>query len=125
MTVCLIEIWRPRPEWYKASEEEKRDFISQFPRFVEDLGKRGIVVRGSYRCRFGSEWDMFAVIEMPDYETVEYMAELVEDLGWNRYFEQVNVVGRHIDQLDYERHLLAPKGQRPKDKSYVSKERLG
>jgi len=127
MTVGIFEIWRPRPEWYALSDEEKRDFISQFPSFQEAVAERGAVdiAKGSYRCRIGSEWDTFSFYEVPDYETAEYLAEVGDALGWHRYFEHVFIVGRKITQLEFERYLLKPRGQLPRHKSYVSKERLG
>ncbi len=108
MAYTLVEIWRPRPEWYALSKERKQNLVSKGGELIGKIIGKGAKVIGSYRCRANSEggWDMIGLWEMPSFDLVVELAEAVEKLGWNRYFEQVNMVGKSIPLEDYFKSLL-------------------
>jgi len=127
MTIGIFEIWKPRPEWYALSDEEKRDFISQFPSFFKAVAEKGAVdiAKGSYLCRLGSEWETFSLTEVSDYESAAYYAEVGDALGWHQYFDHLFIVGHKVSQLEFDQHLMKSRGQLQKHQNYVAKERLG
>jgi len=49
---------------------------------------------------------MLAYWEIPSYDLVNELAEQLERMGWNRYFEQINFVGTAITAENYMKSLL-------------------
>lgn len=108
MSYVLAEIWRPRPEWYSLPRQQKEKLVSRGGELIGEVVKKGAKVVGAYRCRATSDggWDMIGIWEMPSFELVSELAKLTEKLGWNRYFEQINVVGERIELEEYFSGLL-------------------
>lgn len=105
----LVEIWRPRPEWHDLTRAEKQEFHVKAQSVIQTVLGKGAKLLGIHRCRALSEggWDVFAYWQMPDIDLVVELAERLERMGWNRYFEQVNHVGKTITAEEYFEGLLA------------------
>lgn len=104
----LVEIWRPRPEWYALPRAQKEKFLAKAGEVIGIVEGKGAKITGLSRCRAGSEggWEMVGFWEMPNYEIVVELAERIEKVGWNRYFEQINMVGTSITPEAYFNGLL-------------------
>jgi hypothetical protein len=105
----LIEIWRTRPEWFQLSKTEKQAFIDRGGAVLGALAEKGAKMMGLHRCRSLSEggWDLFAYWQVPNIDLVVELAEGLDRMGWNRYFEQINFVGKNITTEEYFADLLA------------------
>jgi hypothetical protein len=110
MAACsLVEIWRPRPEWYALTKSQKQDLLGKGAAVIESVTKKGAKLVGIHRCRALSEggWDVFAYWEMPSIDLAVELSERIEQqLDWSRYFEQVNYVGKTISTEEYFAGLL-------------------
>jgi len=104
----LVETWRPRPEWYALSKEQKSEFVEQVSALLSGFVDKGAKVLGLGRCRALSEsgWDATGFWEMPNAEMVIELAEAVERLGWNHYFDQINTVSSVSSPAEYFGSLL-------------------
>ena len=104
----LLEIWRPRPEWYALPNQKKQQFIARSGEVLGSVIEKGAKILGVYRCRAASShgWDMLGYWEMPNYELVNDLAEQLDKMGWNRYFEQINYIGTATTAEDYMKSLL-------------------
>jgi len=94
MKYGLMETWRPRPEWFALSAEEKEKFIESIRENVDTLEKRGNKLLGIYWTMPTSSWDGMAFWECPDAESMEAVAEGSFSHDWYRYFEGSNIAGR-------------------------------
>lgn len=104
----LVEIWRPRPEWYALPKSEKEKFITKAGEVIGVVMGKGAKITGISKCRAASEggWDVMGTWEMPNFELVTELAERIEKVGWNRYFEQINMVGTNTTPESYFAGLL-------------------
>ena len=104
----LIEIWRPRPEWHELTQAQKKEFQAEAQAVLQTLFGKGAKLLGIHRCRALSEggWDVFAYWQMPNMDLVVELSERLEKVGWNRYFEQLNYVGKTITAEEYSESLL-------------------
>jgi len=104
----LIEIWRPRPEWYALPKSQKEKFLAKAGDTIAVMMEKGAKITGISRCRAASEggWDVMGTWEMPSFELITELAERIEKVGWNRYFEQINMVGTSTTPQDYFASLL-------------------
>ncbi len=104
----LVEIWRPRPEWYALPKAQKEKFLAKAQEVIGVVMAKGAKITGLSRCRAASEggWDMVGFWEMPNYEVIAELAERIEKVGWNRYFEQINMVGTNTSPEAYFKSLL-------------------
>jgi hypothetical protein len=110
MSACsLVEIWRPRPEWYGLNRSQRQEFLDKGKAAIEAVAGKGANLIGVHRCRAISEggWDVFACWQMPSLDLAVELSERIEAIGWNRYFEQVNLVGKTISTEEYFESLLA------------------
>ena len=89
----LIELFRPKGNWYRLSPEEKASFFEKVSNSLKRAEAAGGKLHGPYRCRWSSEWDMFAFWEVSNLQDVQALAQDAEDMGWFEYFEQLNLVG--------------------------------
>ena len=109
MEACsLVEIWRTRPEWFQLNRSQKQEFLNKGHAIIEMVSGKGAKLIGIHRCRAVSEggWDLFAYWQMPNIDLVVELAERLDRIGWNRYFEQVNYVGKTITAEQYFADLL-------------------
>ncbi len=108
----LVEIWRTRPEWHDLTRAEKEEFHVKAQAVIQTALAKGAKLLGIHRCRALSEggWDVFAYWEMPHVDLIVELAERLDQMGWNRYFEQVNYVGKTITAEEYFEGLLGGKG---------------
>jgi hypothetical protein len=97
-TYTLLEIWKPRPEWYALPNAHKRKFIGKIRETLGTLDQSGAKLLGLWRCRATSErgWDVMAYWQFPSFQAIEELIDGNEKFGWNRYFEQINMVGKSI-----------------------------
>jgi hypothetical protein len=104
----LVEIWRPRPEWHELTQAQKKEFQAAAQAVLQTLFSKGAKLLGIHRCRALSEggWDVFAYWQMPNMDLVVELSERLEKVGWNRYFEQLNYVGKTITAEEYSASLL-------------------
>jgi len=102
----LVEFWRPRPEWYALSREEKERFVEGIRENVSSLEKRGAKLLGVYLCRGSSDWDGMAFWECPNIEMAEAVAEGSESHRWYHYFEGSNFVGNVQSLEDWVKHVM-------------------
>lgn len=104
----LVEIWRTRPEWFALSQTQRQEFLSKGQAILQSLAEKGAKLLGIHRCRALSEggWDLFAYWQMPTLDLVVEIAERLDRIGWNRYFDQVNYVGKTITTEEYFAGLL-------------------
>ncbi len=109
MSACsLVEIWRPRPQWYALSRSQREEFLEKGKAAIGGVAVKGANLLGVHRCRALSEggWDVFAYWQMPSIDVAVELSERIEKIGWNRYFEQVNLVGKTISTEEYFESLL-------------------
>jgi hypothetical protein len=104
----LLEIWRPRPEWYALSTQKKKDFVARSGEILSAVIGKGAKIIGVYRCRAASSegWDMLGYWEMPSFDLIGELADRLDKMGWNRYFEQINLVGTATTAEDYMKSLV-------------------
>ena len=102
----LVEMFRPRPEWYALSRDARQAFLDNCRREIERLLAGGVRFVGVYAGRWTGEWHGFSVCECPSAEAAEDWIEAAERAGWFRYFEQVNVAGRKMSLQEYFRSLV-------------------
>lgn len=104
----LLEIWRTRPEWHELSRSQKQEFLQKGQAVLQLMSERGAKLLGIHRCRALSDsgWDLFGYWQMPSIDLVVELAERLDRMGWNRYFEQVNYVGKTITAEEYFKDLL-------------------
>lgn len=93
MKYGLVELWKPRDNWYDLPAAEKQRFLDGGRENIATLEGRGIKLIGIYRCRGFGDWDGMAFFECPDADSVEAVAEGSESHDWYRYFEGDNIVG--------------------------------
>ena len=112
MQACsLVEIWRTRPEWHALSPSQKQEFHTKGQAAIRAVAAKGAKLLGIHRCRALSEggWDVFAYWQMPNVDLVVELAERLDQMGWNRYFEQINYVGKTVTAEEYFEGLLGGK----------------
>jgi hypothetical protein len=97
----LIEFFRPRANWYQLSSEERAAFLEKVTSSITQAEDSGAKLHGPYRCRWSTEWEMFAFWELKSLEAVEALAQDAEDIGWYKYFEQSNIVGSKSTPKEY------------------------
>lgn len=109
MNACsLVEIWRTRPEWHQLSRAQKQEFLEKGHAVIQAVSEKGAKLVGLHRCRAVSEggWDLFAYWQMPNIDLVVELAERLDRADWNRYFDQINYVGKTITTEEYFSGLL-------------------
>ncbi len=97
----LIEMFRPRPEWYALSREERRTFLASCRREIERLLGGGVRFLGVYASRWSGEWHGYSACECPGADSAQEWIDAAEKAGWFRYFEQANLVGRKMSLEEY------------------------
>ena len=104
----LLEIWRPRPEWFALSGQKKKEFVARSGEVLGSVIEKGAKILGVYKCRAASSdgWDMLGYLEMPSFDLIGELADKLDKMGWNRYFEQINLVGTATTAEDYMKSLL-------------------
>lgn len=104
----LLEIWRPRPEWSALPKQQKEKFVARAQELLGEILGKGAKVLGIYKCRAASSdgWDVMGYWEMPSFDLICELAEKLDKMGWNRYFEQVNLVGTATTPQEYLSGLL-------------------
>jgi hypothetical protein len=104
----LLEIWRPRPAWYALSNQKKKDFVARSGEVLGAVMEKGAKITGVFKCRAASSdgWDMMGYWEMPSFDLVGELADRLDKMGWNRYFEQINFVGTATTAEDYLKSLV-------------------
>ena len=90
--------------WNALSQQEREEYMSQLAPAIEGLIKSGVEIvgwgfndpqlphRGNYR--YLSVW------KIPDKKLVEQFEEGVEQAGWHKYFEQINLRGELLTPED-------------------------
>jgi hypothetical protein len=92
-----IELWKVKPEWLGLSEKERGDYMSQLGPAIEGLAKAGVEVVGwglsDAETPYRGDYRYLAVWKMPNKDLVQQFEETVEQAGWQKYFEQINIRG--------------------------------
>ena len=92
-----IELWKAKSEWLELSQKEREEYMSQLGPAIEGLTKAGVEVVGwglnDAETPYRGDYRYLAVWKMPDKELVRKFEEAVEQAGWHKYFEQINVRG--------------------------------
>ena len=92
-----IELWKARPAWMELSQEARGEYMSQLGPAIEDLAKAGVEIVGwglnDAETPYRGDYSYLAVWKMPDKGLVRQFEETVEQAGWHKYFEQINVRG--------------------------------
>lgn len=104
----LVEIWRSRPEWHALTRASKEQFLDKGKGVIQEVTDKGAKLLGVYQCRAFSDggWAFFCDWQMPNLDLVIELAERLEQIGWNQYFEQINYVGKAITTDEYFNGLL-------------------
>ena len=104
----LVEIWRPRPEWHELTQLRRENSRPQRRPCCKLSSARGRSYWEFIGAGALSEggWDVFAYWQMPNMDLVVELSERLEKVGWNRYFEQLNYVGKTITAEEYSASLL-------------------
>lgn len=92
-----IELWNAKPAWLELSEKERGDYLSQLGPAIEGLAKAGVELVGwginDSDTPYRGDYRYLAVWKMPSKDLVQQFEETVEQAGWHKYFEQINVRG--------------------------------
>ncbi len=92
-----IELWNAKPEWLEFSEKERGDYMSQLGPAIEGLAKAGVEIVGwgvnDAETPYRGKYRYLAIWKMPNKDLVQQFEETVEQAGWHKYFEQINVRG--------------------------------
>jgi hypothetical protein len=104
----LLEIWRPRPEWYALPKQQKEKFCARGREVLGEILGKDAKVLGIYKIRAASSdgWDVMGYWDMPSFDLAQELAEKIDKMGWNRYFEQINFVGTATTPDEYLKSLL-------------------
>ena len=92
-----IELWKAKQEWLDLSQKERGDYMSQLGPTIEGLAKAGVEIVGwgvnDAETPYRGDYRYLAVWKMPNKDLVQQFEETVEQAGWHKYFEQINVRG--------------------------------
>lgn len=92
-----VELWKAKPEWLGLSEKERGEYMSQLGPAIEGLAKSGVEIVGwglnDAETPYRGDYPYLAVWKMPNKNLVQQFEETVEQAGWHKYFEQINVRG--------------------------------
>lgn len=104
--VGLIELFRPKSSWYLLSSKEKTAFFDRVKLSIEKAQSKGCKLHGPFKCRWSSEWDMFAFWEAPSIDVAQSLAQDAEELGWFEFFEQTNLIGSKRTSEEYAEQII-------------------
>lgn len=93
----FVECWKARPEWLALNKEARAAYMTELGKGIEGLMRSGVEIV-SWSMNDGSTanrapYDYFAVWKFPSAESVRGFEMIVEQSGWYRYFDQVNLSG--------------------------------
>lgn len=66
----LLEIWRPRPEWYALPKQQKEKFCARGREVLGEILGKDAKVLGIYKIRAASSdgWDVMGYWDMPSFD---------------------------------------------------------
>ena len=95
--ITYIELWKAKPAWIDLSQEEKRKYTNSLGPAIQQLIDNGVQIvswgfnEATAFNRIG--YDYFAVWSFPDTVSALNFQQMVIDVGWYDYFDQVNAMG--------------------------------
>ncbi len=102
----MVELWRPRPEWYAMPQKEKERFVEGIRENLENLDKLGIRLLSIWSTRGFTDWDGMAFFEAPDMEAIAAISHGSESFDWYHHFEGNNIAGEFQSTEDWAQHVL-------------------
>ena len=95
--ITYIELWKAKPTWIDLPKEEKIKYTTSLGPFIQQLIDNNVqIVSWGFNeaTAFNRiDYDYFAVWSFPDTVAALNFQQMVIDVGWYEYFDQVNVIG--------------------------------
>jgi hypothetical protein len=92
-----VALWNAKPEWLALPAAQRGAFVEKLGAAMPALLQTGIELLGFARCdadtTHRAAYRYLAVWRTPDATLARALEDAVAQLGWHRYFEQVNARG--------------------------------
>lgn len=102
MSYIYIELWTAKEAWKRLPENEKVLYLEKVKPLIRAIAQRKEVKliamakdEGFYPDKSGHTYA--AVWLMPSIEACENMESVVDQIEWNKFFDQVNFRARALD----------------------------
>ena len=94
------ELWNAGEEWLALSTEERQRYVESLQPGLQQVLESGVQLLGfvlnDAETPHRSDHRYLALWQMDDLEQVNALEEAVEEVGFHRYFDQVNARGRVV-----------------------------
>jgi hypothetical protein len=92
---AFIGHWRAKPAWFELSLAARTAFLSKVSIAVQaGVGKSGeMLAWGSDELNMDNGERFFSVWRFPDRASAERYSQVLEQEGWNDYFESDTLIG--------------------------------
>ena len=91
-----IELWKAKGAWLNLSKEERGNYMNGLGPAIQQLLDNGVQIISwgvNEDPTKRVDYDFFAVWTFPNTESAKQFEQLVEQVGWHNYFDQVNAMG--------------------------------
>lgn len=93
-----VEEWNVTQSWMDLSKQERADFFKKIQPGITEMLQNGIENVGwamnDEHTPYRGDYRYMAVWKMPSLEAVKQLEDAVEEMGWHKYFSQVNSRGK-------------------------------
>ena|SRR5680860_270051 len=93
-----VEEWNVTQKWMELSKQERADFFNKIQPGIEEMMKNGVENVGwamnDEHTPYRGDYRYMAVWKLPSLEAVEQLESGVAEMGWHKYFSQVNSRGK-------------------------------
>ncbi|MEM6377347.1 MAG: DUF6616 family protein [Bacteroidota bacterium] len=107
----LTEIWKPRASWFTLGERERQNYLNEkmVPLLMQMMSKGAELLRAAINENTAAEkidYMYKAVWRLPNKELSEELEKGVKEVGFYKYFEQVNFSGNPIGPEELIEHMI-------------------
>ena len=107
----LTEIWKPRISWLELSKDERQNYLNKNmgPLLMQMINKGAEIIGAAINENTTAEkidYTYKAVWKLPSKEISEELERGVKEVGFYKYFEQVNFSGKPIGPEELLEHMI-------------------
>lgn len=108
--ITYIEFWKAKQTWIDLPKEDKINYTTSLGPAIQQLIDNGVQIvswGANESFTFNRiDYDYFAVWTFPDVATTQNFEQMVNEVGWYNYFDQVNAMGTASSPQDVIEKML-------------------
>ncbi len=107
----FIEFWKAKETWYQMSKTERANYVDRTGALMKKLMTEGLIIVDAWGMNEDvtaqrADYDFFAVTKMPSVELLLQFQDILEEHGWYKYFDQINMSGKDVGVEQTTNHMI-------------------